>query len=127
MRSKVIGYSGFQYFEKTSNVEILFGYFKEFWSGGLATEAGNACLRYGFEELSFEKVFAATHPENTASQYVLEKLGMNFEDRSKYYLMDSVIYVAERKNFSPKKDFYKLKFRTEEKFPAIRHQSSCVE
>ncbi|MDQ3130337.1 MAG: GNAT family N-acetyltransferase [Acidobacteriota bacterium] len=41
----VIGYSGFQYFEKSSEVEILFGYLKEFWGNGYATEAARACLR----------------------------------------------------------------------------------
>jgi len=119
---KVIGYSGFQHFEKSSEVEILFGYLKEFWGNGYATEAAYACLRYGFEELSFEKVYAVTHPENTASQYVLGKLGMSFADRSEHYSMDSITYVVYRKKFSVKNDFYKLKF-TFPKIPAGNPQN----
>ena len=57
INGNVIGYSGFQYFEKSSEVEILFGYLKEFWGNGYATEAACACLRYGFKKLLFENSF----------------------------------------------------------------------
>ena len=105
---EVIGYSGFQYFEKSSEVEILFGYLKEFWGNGYATEAARACLRYGFQTLFFEKVYAAIHPENVPSLRVLEKLEMSFEDRTEHYAMDSITFTISRENYRPEKDCYKL-------------------
>jgi len=115
---KAVGYCGFQHFDKAPDVEIVFGFLKEFWGFGLASEAAVACLRYGFERLMFEKVFAATHPENTASQVVLEKIGMKFDKRIEHYRMDLMTYVVSAENFSSKKIFYKLTCKTLGKFRA---------
>jgi RimJ/RimL family protein N-acetyltransferase len=43
---------------------------------GLATEAGSALIRFGLRELGLSRVFAVTHPQNTASLGVMERLGM---------------------------------------------------
>jgi RimJ/RimL family protein N-acetyltransferase len=43
---------------------------------GLATEAGAACLRYGFDELDFERIVSICTAENVASRRVMEKLGL---------------------------------------------------
>ena len=61
--NKMLGYCGFQYFDQTFNVEIVFAFLKDSWAKGFATEAASAGLKFGFEELSFEKVFATTHPD----------------------------------------------------------------
>lgn len=46
------------------------------WQGqGLATEAGAACLRYGFGELGFGRIVSICTADNTASRRVMEKLG----------------------------------------------------
>jgi RimJ/RimL family protein N-acetyltransferase len=45
------------------------------WQGrGLATEAGAACVRYGFDELGFDRIVSICTEENTASRRVMEKL-----------------------------------------------------
>lgn len=121
---KMIGYSGFQYLDKTPQVEILFGFLKEVWGNGFATEAANACLRFGFEEARFEKVCAATHPENLASRCVLEKIGMAFSKKSEYYQFDSMTFTVSRDEYAASKDFYKLNYenyqQTETKRKSIR-------
>ena len=89
---EMIGYCGFQHFEQTEDVEIVFGYLKEYWGKGAATEALQACLDYGMEKLAFEKIFAATNPENIGSIRVLEKSGMSFLERELHYEMETVIY-----------------------------------
>ncbi|HLM01632.1 MAG TPA: GNAT family N-acetyltransferase, partial [Pyrinomonadaceae bacterium] len=53
---KLTGYCGLQYLDETPNVEIYYGYFKEFWGKGYATEAAKALLRFGFEEAKLEKI-----------------------------------------------------------------------
>jgi len=107
---KMIGYCGFQYLEKTPQVEILFGFLKDFWGKGYATEAANACLRFGFEEVQCSKIYAATHPENLASRCVLEKIGMAFDKKSEHYQIDSITFTVSRDEYAPSKDVYKLSY-----------------
>ena len=53
----------------------------EFWGRGYVTEAAQAMLGFGFEELGLHRVWGECVPENTASQRVMEKLGMSKEGR----------------------------------------------
>src|SRR5580700_11725154 len=43
----------------------------------VATEAALGILNYGWEKLRLSKVYAGHHPDNRASQRILEKLGFN--------------------------------------------------
>ena len=62
------------------------------WNHGYATEAGAACLEYGFNELKFDRIIAVTHPDNIAARRVVEKLGMVLEGKGRHYGGESVIY-----------------------------------
>lgn len=121
--NKMIGYSGFQYLDDTPQVELLFGFLKDFWGGGFATEAANGCLRFGFEEAQFAKICAATHPENLASRRVLEKIGMAFDKKSEHYQTNSITFTVSRDEYAPSKNFYKLShenhFQIETKPPSL--------
>lgn len=108
---KMFGYCGFQYLDKTLDVEISFAFFKDFWGKGFAAEAANVCLRFGFEELLFAKVYAATHPDNLASRGVLGKIGMDFEISTTHYGIDVVTYSISRGDFSPAEKSYKLTYQ----------------
>lgn len=55
--------------------ELAYGYRREHWGNGIATEAARVALEWGFGSLSFAEVVALTHPENAASRRVLAKLG----------------------------------------------------
>ena len=105
---KMVGYCGFQYLDKTETIEIVFAYLKEHWKKGFATEAAHACLRFGFERLKIEKIYAVIHPENTASQRVLRKIGMSFDRASKHYRMNLTTYTIARNEYEPNEDFYRL-------------------
>ncbi len=56
------------------------------WGNGYATEAGLACLAFGFEELALPEIVASTTAGNVRSQAVMRRLGMtrdpadDFED-----------------------------------------------
>ena len=52
---------------------------REQWGRGYATEAAGAVLRFAFEELKLDAVYAGCLPENTASRRVLEKSGLVLE------------------------------------------------
>jgi len=49
------------------------------WRVGLATEASEALLIYGFERLGLHRIWATCDSENLASSRVLEKVGMKRE------------------------------------------------
>jgi RimJ/RimL family protein N-acetyltransferase len=55
--------------------ELAYGFRRDRWGRGYATEAGGACVRYGFDALGVEKIVADVDPQNSASVHVLEKLG----------------------------------------------------
>lgn len=46
------------------------------WGHGYATEAGRACLTYGFDVLGLAEVLAVTTADNHRSQAVMRRLGM---------------------------------------------------
>ncbi len=75
-----IGFTGFSHpsFESffTPCVEIGWRIDSSYWKRGLGTEAANACLYYGFQVLNFEKIFSFTSIHNTASEKLMQKIGM---------------------------------------------------
>jgi len=60
-------------------IEIAFPLDKSFWHRGLATEAAQSILKYGFEELKLSRLICLIDPDNLASQKVAEKIGMTLE------------------------------------------------
>lgn len=95
-KSGLIGWSGLQFLPETDEVEVAYLLGKALWGQGLATEAARACLQYAFENLELDTIVAIVHPDNIASQRVIEKLGMSFVDRSPYFGMDCYRYSIER-------------------------------
>lgn len=93
---RVVGSCGFG--KPTGPTGVDFGYVfaPAAWGRGYATEAGRACLRYGFEQIGFEEVVADTDLDNHASRRVLEKLGFEFRGlkRDEGDDEDSTFYVA---------------------------------
>lgn len=55
---------------------------KDKWGKGYATEGGEGCIKYGFEVLKLQKLYATVEPGNKASQSVLEKIGMKYEGQA---------------------------------------------
>ena len=51
---------------------------KRCWGKGFASEAALGVLNYGWRKLRLSKVYAGHHPDNRASQRILEKLGFKF-------------------------------------------------
>lgn len=74
------GWTGLQriHYEReiVGKVEIGWMIAREWWGHGLAAEAGQRALRWGFESLDLDRVYAFCHPDNRNSKRVMEKLGM---------------------------------------------------
>lgn len=98
-KSNLIGWNGLQFLPETKEVEVGYLLGRAFWGQGLATEGARVSVRHGFEHLGLETIIGLTHPENVASQRVLEKLGMSFIDRANYFGMACCRYSLDRSAF----------------------------
>jgi len=65
--------------EGRSEIEVAYMLAKEYWGQGLGTEAAQAILDYGFEQLGFDRLICLIDADNQASIGVAEKIGMHFE------------------------------------------------
>jgi ribosomal-protein-alanine N-acetyltransferase len=90
---RFIGWAGLQFLPDTDEVEVAYMLERDYWGRGLATEAANEALRYGFDQLKVDEIVGIVHPENAASIRVIEKLGMVFDTRKPYFGMDCFRYV----------------------------------
>jgi ribosomal-protein-alanine N-acetyltransferase len=57
-----------------------------FWGKGYATEAASAVVAFGFEVLRLHRIYAHHFAGNTASQRVLEKIGMRHEGQFRQHI-----------------------------------------
>lgn len=60
-------------------IEIGWRLDKHYWGKGYASEGAGACLKHGFDNLHFDKVYSFTAVDNKASQRVMQKIGMKPE------------------------------------------------
>ncbi|MGD0543171.1 MAG: GNAT family N-acetyltransferase [Candidatus Acidiferrales bacterium] len=60
----------------TPCVEIGWRLSADHWGRGLATEAAQAVVKYGFDELALDELVSFTVPQNMRSRRVMEKIGM---------------------------------------------------
>lgn len=93
------GWCGLQYLPETDQVEVAYLLGKDHWGQGLATEAALASIYFGFDTLNLETIIALVHPENLASQRVIEKLDMSFVDQCHLWGLDLFRYSIESSVF----------------------------
>ena len=65
--------------EFTPATEIGWRLVVRHWGKGYATEAANALVSHGFDELKLDKIVAFAAPANTRSIAIMKKLGMRHE------------------------------------------------
>lgn len=70
--------------DNSPEIEVGYWLLPEFWNKGYATEGTKACIEWAFNHLSIDKIVGVTHPDNLASQHVLEKSGLKFIQMSEY-------------------------------------------
>jgi RimJ/RimL family protein N-acetyltransferase len=77
-----------------------------YWGNGFATEAARELLRYGFEQLGLNRIYATHFSTNPASGRVLQKLGMRHEGVRRQHIrkwgeyLDSEIYGLLRSEWA---------------------------
>src|SRR5262245_30467273 len=73
-----IGDAGLMLEEDTGEVHVGYKLARSEWGKGYATEAAEAWVRHGFEQLGLGRIGAFVHPQNAASKRVIQKLLFSF-------------------------------------------------
>jgi [ribosomal protein S5]-alanine N-acetyltransferase len=83
---KVIGSFGFLNMKpRHYRAEIGYELSKEFWGKGIASEALEAVVKYGFQNFRLERIEAIIEPANLASIKLVEKKGFIREGLLRHY------------------------------------------
>lgn len=82
-----------------NNNSAQFGYWiaEPFWGKGIATEATAAILKFGFEKLNLNKIYATHYPDNLASGKVMlnNKMIKEAEMKEHYKINDTYKNVIQ--------------------------------
>ncbi len=97
-----VGWCGLKYNteivnNKTNFYDIGYRLNEKYWGKGFATEASLPWIDYGFEKMNIEKIEAAAHKNNLASNKILQKIGLKFTET---YLEDDFIWNWYEMNIS---------------------------
>jgi RimJ/RimL family protein N-acetyltransferase len=72
----LLGSIGLEIRREHSRAELGYWIGKPYWSQGYVTEAGREVIRFAFDDLGLQRVFAIHFVRNPASGRVMEKIGM---------------------------------------------------
>ena len=79
-RDVVLGLFGFHFWSKYHRrAEVGYDLARAYWGQGIASEALRAILRFGFERLNLNRIYAGTIADNHESVRLLERLGFQRE------------------------------------------------
>lgn len=81
---RVIGFAGLKVLEDLGEVDLGYRFLPDYWGLGLATEAAEACLRFGFDTVRLDRIIGLVLRDNVASVRVLRKVGMTCEGEVDY-------------------------------------------
>lgn len=94
----LLGWCGLKQLDEET-IDLGYRFFRKYWNKGYATEAAQACIKYGFLELKLNQIVGRTAKENKASVKVLEKVGMNFwKEAPCEGIENSIYYRIENSN-----------------------------
>lgn len=77
------------------NIELGYWLAEPFWGKGIITWAIKEMVKYGFDTLAINRIFARPFGSNKASQRVLEKAGFKLEAHLKNTILKNGVYLDE--------------------------------
>ncbi len=80
-------------------VGIGYGAARKYWGNGYIPEATRAIIDWAFQQPTIYRVYATTDVDNTASQRVLEKVGMQCEGILRKYIIHPNISAIPRDSY----------------------------
>lgn len=92
---------------KPDHARAVLGYWVgvPYWNQGYCTEAGQAILAYGFEQLRLNKIHATHFRGNRASGRVMQKLGMSHEGTRRQHIRKWGEFLDLEENAILRSDF----------------------
>ncbi len=96
-----IGFTGYREFHQPPELQLLYGLSPTVWGRGFATEAARAVVRYGFEEIGFDRIIASADAHNADSFGVMDRVGMRFDKRVHINDLDTIYYSIARADYVP--------------------------
>ena len=88
---ELVGDCSLHFDETFQDWELSYGFRRDRWGRGYASEAAQACMRYGFETIGAERIVADVDPANAVSAHILEKCGFvlvrELEDGKLFYVV----------------------------------------
>ena len=94
-----LGYVVFSPLPEPADIELSYGFRRDVWGQGFATEAGRAGLEYAFGIRGLPEVVALVYPANLASQRVIAKLGFETAGTRHAYGQDLLFYRLSRESY----------------------------
>lgn len=103
-----IGFTGYREFHEPPVVEVIWGLAAPHQGRGLAREASQAALRYGFETLGFDPIRATVDAPNEASLGLARRLGFQEVGRESGpdCVWEQVHFALPRAHFVPPEGHY---------------------
>ncbi|PQP80912.1 N-acetyltransferase [Paenibacillus sp. PCH8] len=111
-KEQVIGITSFQHWnDQNGTAQIGYILNRSCWGKGVATEAVQRLLQFGFADLDLRRVEARCYEANVSSERILCKIGMSFErtlpsfglldedDETSESLMDVKVYSMYREQY----------------------------
>jgi RimJ/RimL family protein N-acetyltransferase len=93
---RFLGRSGLKYWPQFDETEVGWVLRPDAWGRGFATEAGRACVEWGFSDLGLPYLTAMILPDNHPSIRVAERLGMGPLRRDRLLELSVVVYAIGR-------------------------------
>lgn len=94
-----VGWVALKKLDQTDQIELGYRLLEEHWGKGYAVEAASELLNYAFLTLNLKEVAAIALEENVRSLKVLEKLGMKYQKKARFYGFKCCYYQLKRGDF----------------------------
>lgn len=103
-----IGWTGLKFVTELTNnhknyYDLGYRLIKKYWGQGIATETAIASLKYAFEQLKANEVYAIADCENNGSNKILRKVGLNFIERFDFDGIEHNWYRITKDEYENKK------------------------
>ncbi len=104
---KFIGWSGFKLNKGKKEalngfdnfIDIGYRLIPNYWKKGYALESAIACLDFGFNTLNYDIIYGAADTENTGSNKILQKIGLQFVNEFEYENVKVNWYQLKKENY----------------------------
>jgi len=99
-----MGWTGLKFVTDLTNnhkdyYDLGYRIIKKYWGRGIATESAIASLKYAFEQLKVEEVYAMADCDNDGSNKILTTVGLNYIERFDLDGIKHNWYKIERSDF----------------------------